>query len=156
MKYAHRESQRHFKEIGQALGFETRYTWSQELPTDGVWVSRWPNPVAPLLPIVALEVAVSESPKSLRGSVATLAAVSPAVGLLVIHDIEKRRCAIRQGRSTDEAEDRFQRDLQIASTAAEHTSQRIVIWSASQLARRHELATGQHLQPDGEHQHLAA
>ena len=80
------------------------------------------------LPVVALEVVVSESAKTMKGSMDTLAEVSPALGLLVIHELEIRRGMIRQ---MEQAQDRITRH-----------QQRIVVWSFAQLQRRFELTTG--------------
>lgn len=144
MRYAHQEAQRHFAEIGRALGYGYRKTWSRGAPTDGVWLSRPPNLNGEELPIAAIEVAASESPKSLRGSVATLCHVSPALGIVLLHDEEIVRRLVRHGRSREYAYAAVWNLTSLLRDELASQRQRIEIWNPRELKRRWELLVPRH------------
>lgn len=131
-----------FLAMGQALGFKTRPTWSRELPTDGVWLVSTDELLLPELPAVALEVAVSEGPKAIKGSIDTLAEVSPALGILVINDAEIRRGAIRKGVDPQTIERRIRSRFDAAHDRARRHQHRLAVWGYDELAQRYRLATG--------------
>jgi hypothetical protein len=143
MKAGHVDSQYMFLEIGKALGYATRLTWSQALPTDGVWLLPGDSYLLPEVPAVALEVAVSEGPKAIKGSIDTLAEVSPALGVLVINEAEIRRGALREGISVEIIERRIEGRFAAAYDRVGRHQQRIEVWTFEQLSRRYQLATGQ-------------
>jgi hypothetical protein len=62
-----------FRRLDERLGYKTRLTWSRSLPTDGVWLLPTDGYLLPETPAAALEVAVSEGPKAIKGSTDTLA-----------------------------------------------------------------------------------
>lgn len=142
MKTGHADAQYMFMEIGKALEYRTRLTWSRDLPTDGVWLLPSSGYVLPEVPAVALEVAVSEGPKALRGSIDTLAEISPALGVLVINDAEIRRGALRDGLSAEVIERRTAERIAAAHDRAARHQQRIEVWTFAQLSRHYQLATG--------------
>src|SRR5689334_12840631 len=95
-----------FERVGRQLGYRTRRSWTRALPTDGVWVVNG-HPGLSDLPLVALEVAVSEDPKQTKGSIGTLVEVSPALGLVVVHEEEIRRSLTKKGVGADEIQRRI-------------------------------------------------
>jgi hypothetical protein len=128
-----------FRDLGQALGYTPKLTFSAALPTDGVWLA---EPVAgTAVPVVAIEVLVSESRKTIRGSVLTLELVSPALGIVLVHEEELRRRHIRSGGSAFEADRRVQLVRQQAEQLAGAARQRLEVWSFQQLRRVHARAT---------------
>ncbi len=142
MRPGHADAQYMFLEIGKALGYRTRLMWSRELPTDGVWLLPGDGYALPEVPAVALEVAVSEGPKALRGSIDTLAEISPALGILIINDAEIRRGALREGLSAEVIERRVAERVAAAHNRISRHQQRIDVWGFAQLSRRYQLATG--------------
>ena len=147
MKPGHMEAQTMFLEMGKALGFRTRRTWSRQLPTDGVWLVSGDDHVLPMMPAVALEVAVSEGPKAIKGSIDTLAEISPALGVLVINDAEIRRTAIRKGVDPEKIEERIQSRFAAARERVARHQQRFEIWSQAELLRRYRLIVGAKFPP---------
>jgi hypothetical protein len=131
-----------FLAMGHALGYQARRTWSAELPTDGVWLS--PAGGGPFggLPVVALEVIVTEGPKTVKGSIQTLAAVSPALGLVCLQEEEIRRGLIRRGIGPQEVERRLARQQDQIGEQLRRCPHRIELWSFGQLRRRYRLITG--------------
>jgi hypothetical protein len=142
MRAGHADAQYVFERIGRAGGYVTRRTWNTDLPTDGVWLLRDTASFGVTLPIAALEVVVSEGPKSIKGSIDTLAEVSPAVGVLVIHEVEIRRGLIRGGVAPTAADRAVAMQVARAVDRVKRHQQRIVVWSYAQLRRRYELVTG--------------
>lgn len=144
MKPGHREAQNLFLELGNRLGFLTRRTFSRRHPTDGIWLA---SAETGLLPVVAAEVVVSEGLKTMRGSVATLEAVSPALGVLVLQDEEIRRCLLRLGREEEQIQARIWSVSEHLHELIRSSRQRLEIWRFGQLVRRHELAGGSSTHP---------
>jgi hypothetical protein len=131
-----------FDAIGRARGLRTKRSWSQTAPSDGVWLPARAVPGVPEIPLVAIEVSCTEGPKALRGSVTILEEISPALGILLLHEDQIRR-GIRAGGGTEAEADRRIADLlQIARNAAMTSRQRIEIWKFAQLSREFRLATG--------------
>jgi hypothetical protein len=141
LRSGHREAQIMFEEIGRGLGYEVRRTWSRNLPTDGVWLGVLDGPLGDL-PMVAIEVVVSEGLKSVRGSLHTLTAVSPALGILCLQDEEIRRGLIRAGLPSVHAARRLERQRGEIEQEAERWPQRIEVWGFSKLRRLYQLTTG--------------
>ena len=139
MRSGHHEAQVMFHQLGRCLGYRCQRTWTREHPTDGVWLLDSPHLGQDVLPVVALEVAVSEGGKALRGSIATLEIVSPALGVLLVHDQEIRRGLIRAGAIPEAATAHAQRLLASAATDISRSRQRIALWTFAQLCRRTRL-----------------
>jgi hypothetical protein len=131
-----------FERFGRALGYQTRRTWTRELPTDGVWLMPGSGLLFAEFPAVAIEVAVSEGPKVIKGSIDTLAEVSPALGVMLINEVEIRRGELRKGRSVEAVERMITDRVAAAKDRASRHQQRIEVWSYQELRRRCELATG--------------
>lgn len=131
-----------FLEMGVALGFEVRPTFSRELPADGCWFI--PTSIGGMerLPVAALEVAVSESGKTLAGSIATLEAISPSVGILVIQTDEMMRGLIRDGLVHANAAAYVAARMLRAEELAARSRQRLSVWGFDELRRRYEVMTG--------------
>ena len=142
MKPGHADAQYMFAKLGRSLGYETRLTWSQSLPTDGVWLLPTDGYVLPNTPAVALEVAVSEGPKAIKGSIDTLAEVSPALGVLLINDMEIRRGGLRKGLDPVVVESQIESKFAAAGERLIRHQQRIELWSYGQMLCRYQLATG--------------
>ena len=141
MKPAHQETQKMFEEIGRSRGLRTRRSWSTSAPSDGVWLAS-AVPGVTDLPLVAVEVSCTEGPKALRGSVAVLEEISPALGVLVLHEDQVRRGALADGRSSEEADRKVERLQGIAAQSVLTSRQRLEVWSFEQLQREYRLATG--------------
>jgi len=100
------------------------------------------------LPVVALEVVVSESPKTIKGSIGTLEAVSPSLGVLLLHEGEMRRTRILRGLETQPIERHLGELHEAVAGWLLRSHQRIEVWSFAQLQRRYELVTGcRHVNP---------
>jgi hypothetical protein len=140
MRHGHAYAQYLFKLLGVAQGFSYRKTWTKKLPTDGIWVAKTPLLNVEAVPLAALEVANSESPKVVKGSLTVLAEVSPALGILVIQEEDIRRRLIRSGFASDEADRYVTRKLDDAREIAQKFHQRIQVWSFEQLKLRARLA----------------
>jgi hypothetical protein len=125
-----------FEQLGQRLGYGTRRTWTRAHPTDGVWVLDTAAVGHEELPFVALEVIVSESGKSLRGSIATLEIVSPALGVMLVQDEEIRRGQIRAGATPASADRYLERLLAAVAADISRSRQRLALWTFAQLRRR--------------------
>lgn len=132
MHSGHRSAQRTFLHLGRLRGYVTQRSYSPELPTDGIWCPPREE-FGTMVPVVALEVAASESPKTMQGSVMVLSAVAPALGLLVIQDEEITRRVLRDGRTPLDAAMKVERTLDLAHRAAASVPQRI------KVLRMHEL-----------------
>jgi hypothetical protein len=134
MRQGHRTAQDQFLALGERHGYVTRRTYSRRFPSDGVWLTP-PGHGDGLagLPVVALEVVVSESPKTILGSIGVLEQIAPALGVILLHEDEITRRLIRDGHSRaavsrylDRAQDRI--DTHISSSR-----HRIERWSAEYL-----------------------
>jgi hypothetical protein len=94
------------------------------------------------LPLVAAEIIVSESQKALRGSVTTLEMVSPAFGLLLLHNEEIRRMLVGAGASPDQARNHVLRLKGQVEDLAARSRQRLEVWTFGRLRHRYESLTG--------------
>lgn len=128
--------------MAKHLGFDYRKTWTQPLPTDGVWVTRGDGIVIPVLPVVALEVVVTEGAKSIRGTADVLSEVSPSLGLIVVDEEEIRRALASRGLDLDRVDSEIAHKRDLAAAAARRADQRIEVWSKAQLTRAYQLITG--------------
>jgi hypothetical protein len=132
-----------FEQLGKAMGYQTRRSWTRSHPTDGVWLNPGHDTLGlGHLPVVAIEVLVTEGAKSSRGSLATLTAVSPSVGILLVHEEEISRGMLRKGISREAVDAEIEARRADLLDAANRTPQRIVVWAFSQLRRHLELAIG--------------
>jgi len=131
-----------FEQLGKAKGYRTRRSWTRSHPTDGVWLNSGHDTLGlGDLPVAAIEVLVTEGAKSSRGSLATLTAVSPSVGILLVHEEEIRRGMLRKSINPAAINAVIEARHADLLDAANRTPQRIVIWTFSQLRRHFELAT---------------
>jgi hypothetical protein len=139
MTPGHADAQRMFFEVGKALGYQPRRTFSKALPTDGVWLAL--NGIARFqeVPIAAIEVVASEGLKTWRGSLATLEAVSPAVAFLLLQEEEVRRRMSRAGASASRIERVIHRTLNQMRDAAAQTRQRVEVYTMENLRCLHHL-----------------
>ena len=72
-------------EIGDALGYETRRTYRKSASGDAVWMDRRGGRIGnESLPVVAFKLLTFETAKEIREAIATLQAISPALGVLVV------------------------------------------------------------------------
>jgi hypothetical protein len=142
MTSGHKEGQALFEALGRRYGYEVRHSYSKSLPTDGVWYMGQQFGALPPVPVVAIEVVVSESSKSIRGSVVTLELVSPALGILLIHEEEMRRRLVRAGAAPEGVAVKVAAARSHAREFATNARQRIEIWSFADLVRLYRQATG--------------
>lgn len=140
MRRGHRDAQTAFLELGRTLGYSPAKTFSTRYPTDGVWYLRARDDISDTLPVVAIEVVVSESPKTMRGSVGVLEAVSPALGVLLIQEEDIARRLRRSGSDEDAVRRHLGHLSNRALDLATSVHQRVEVWTYSQLMRRHHLA----------------
>lgn len=74
-------------EIGDALGYETRRSYRKSAAGDTVWLDRRGGRIGTeSLPVVAFKLLTFETAKEIREAIATLQAISPALGVLVVID----------------------------------------------------------------------
>lgn len=135
MTKAHRDAQSIFCGLGRALGYIPRLTFSVALPTDGVWLTE--SVAETVVPVAAIEVLVSESRKTILGSVLTLELVSPALGIVLVHEAELRRRHVRNGGSGLEADRRVRMVREHAQHVADASRQRLEVWSFQELSQAH-------------------
>jgi hypothetical protein len=67
MREGHRQAQGLFLELGRRRGFSVRRQFTKLYPTDGVWLTRLQPDDEAEVPIAAIEVICSESPKTVLG-----------------------------------------------------------------------------------------
>jgi len=86
----HKEYIQKLMQIGNKLGYITSPRFSKDPQGDVIWFSIVNEKVysGKKLPIIAFEVLCSETPKSIKGSIATLQHISPSLGILVVIDEE--------------------------------------------------------------------
>jgi hypothetical protein len=132
----HRQGQQLWDELGSSLGYEPIRSMAGPHPTDGVWMPKGPTPRFAVVPIAAVEIAVSESRKTLRGSIVTLECVSPALAVIVIHEAEIRRRALRRGAPVSGADRQVALLTEQANSLACCSRQRIEVWTFARLLRR--------------------
>ena len=85
---------------------------------------------------------MSEGKKAMRGSIATLEAVSPAWGIVILNEEEIRRGLIRNQYDLDVIDRIIQQKVQQLNEFISTSKQRIDVWRFGQLRRRHQLAAG--------------
>ena len=139
MTPGHKEAQRLFLEIGEAKGYQISRTFSESSPTDGVWFVPGSFGEMEHLPVAALEVAASESPKAWKGSIATIEEVSPAFGVLLLQDEVMRSRLGRQGWSTDDVELEIQRVHDAMQSVALRSKQRLTVMNMATLRYQHRM-----------------
>ncbi len=128
-----------FKLMGEKLGYKYKKTWNKDTPTDGVWVQKIPNIVLDeYFPIVALEVASSESPKIIKGSIATLMEVNPMIGILLIQSDDKLRENLKKGMTTTDAEKKVEAEVKSAIQFVGKIHQRIYVWDMERFRKQYE------------------
>ena len=72
-------------EIGDALGYETRRSFKKSAAGDTVWLDRRGSRIGTEpLPVVAFKLLTFETAKEIREAIATLQAISPSLGVLVV------------------------------------------------------------------------
>ena len=140
MKVSHKKAQTMFKDLGEDQGFCYTPTYTQQLPTDGVWWTDSPLMGEEQVPIAAIEVANSEDAKRIKGSLFILAEVSPALGILMVHDVDIRRRLIRDRKTIEEVDRLIKQKTINAENYASRFQQRIEVWTYEQLKSKHDLA----------------
>lgn len=140
MRTAHRITQNQLLAIGEAHGLDVRRNFNRANPADVIWLTR--NGSTGELPVAAFEVAVSESPKGLRGSVTTLELISPALGVIVLHDTELRRTLVRRGLDAEAALAQIRHRRRLVDDLVRTSRQRIEVWTDANVDQRFRMATG--------------
>jgi len=86
----HKEYIQKLMQIGKKLGYIASPRFSKDPQGDVIWYSVVNKKVYSdrKFPIIAFEVLCSETPKLIKGSIATLQHISPSLGVLVIIDEE--------------------------------------------------------------------
>jgi hypothetical protein len=132
----HRQAQALWAQLGKNLGFRPVGSASAAHPTDGVWLPALRGPRFAAVPIAAAELIVSESRKTLRGSIVTLECVSPALAVVLVHEQEIRRRSVRRGATPAAAARQVQLLTEQATSLAAQSRQRIEVWTYERLVRR--------------------
>ncbi len=132
MRQGHREAQEMFIDIGLAMGHQVRRTFSSSQPGDGVWIDERPG-LLQGLPLTAIEVLVSESPKAICGSIHRLESISPVLGIILVHEDEIRRRLTRLGFNSSRIASAVARDIALVDSCLATSKQRIQRWSFAQL-----------------------
>jgi hypothetical protein len=127
MTSGHREAQALFEDLGRELGYTVKRSFSRRHPTDGIWMPGGRGPRYCAIPVIAMEVIVSESRKTMRGSLVTLECVSPALGIFLVHEEEMRRRMIRRGVHPDTAVARIAAIREHALELAAGSRQRVEV-----------------------------
>jgi len=143
VKVSHKKAQTMFKDLGEDQGFCYTPTYTQQLPTDGVWWADSPLMGEEQVPIAAIEVANSEDAKRIKGSLFILAEVSPAFGIMMIHDDDIRRRLTRMGKTQNAIDRLIKQNIVNIKSYASRFQQRIVVWTYDQLKYRHSLVKKQ-------------
>jgi len=133
MRYSHKEIQDYFQKLGAKLGYTVKRRYSYQYPTDGVWFIPHPLNPAEVVPLVAIEVIVSESSKTIKGSIRTLEAVSPSVAILLIHEVEFLRRLTLKGMSHDNALNRVEAIKKTLLNETSKSLQNFEIWNEKNL-----------------------
>lgn len=79
---------------------------------------------------------MSESPKTLRGSIVTLECISPSLAVVLVHEEEIRRQALRRALPVSAALRKTQLLSEEAADLAARSRQHIEVWTFAQLQRR--------------------
>jgi len=132
VRQGHREAQGMFIDIGRAMGHEVRRTFSGSQPGDGVWIDERPG-ILQGLPLAAIEVLVSESPKAICGSIHRLETISPVLGIILVHEDEIRRRLTRLGFNSTRIGSAIAHDISLVDSCLATSKQRIQRWSFAQL-----------------------
>lgn len=133
LKLGHKEAQEKFFLIGQNLGYSTKLNYSSDLPSDGIWFTDHPLNLMDDLPILAIEVIVSESPKVIRGSIRTLENISPALAILLIHENEMINRTIKNGGNIIQARKSIERVKKLIKQETSKSQQRFELWNEKTL-----------------------
>lgn len=141
MTSGHRDAIELWLRLGRQLGYTARSRYSERWPADGVWL-RPSHPCLglPELPVAAAEVVVSESGKTLAGSVSALEMISPALAVVVVNDEEIFRGAIRSGTTEADVAVRLTAVRSRLELLTSRSRQRFEIWRMDQLRRRTSLS----------------
>lgn len=134
VRQGHKRSQDQFLELGKCHGYDVRRSFSTQFPSDGVWLTAPTHgDVFGGLPVMALEVVVSESPKTILGSIAVLERIAPSLGVILLHEDEIARRLIRDGHARDAVNDYLQRTQERIDTHIASSRHRIQRWSNQYL-----------------------
>lgn len=142
MTTGHRQAQLLWDQLGRNLGYEPARSAGAPQPADGVWFPASAAPRFAHRAFAAIEVVVSESPKTLRGSIVTLECISPSLAVVLIHEEEIRRHAVRRGLAVEVALNKTRLLSEEAHAIASRSRQHIEIWSFAQLQRRVRQTSG--------------
>jgi hypothetical protein len=140
MRYGHRQAQDMFAEVGRTLGYRVKRSYSPSTPTDGIWLIRAPH--VGELPVAAMEVIVSESPKTLRGSLHTLETVSPSLGILLLQTDEITRGVIRNGGTATTGGKLLARMQATLGELVSRSRHRVEVWHFEHLVHVYMAVTG--------------
>ena len=145
MRFGHREAQDMFLDVGQVLGYTARRAFSSTDPSDGVWVMSDRGGLTAGLPVAAIEVLVSESPKAISGSIHRLESISPALGIVLLHEEEVRRRLTGLGFNEARINRAIARDIAQVEDQIRQSKQRLQRWSFAQLQWTWRQVAGRHL-----------
>lgn len=132
----HRQARQIWDQLGSNLRYEPAHSAGGSRPADGAWFPRMAGPRFARRPSAAIEVIVSESPKTLRGSIVTLECISPSLAVVLIQEEEIRRQAVRRGLPVSAALRKTELLSGEAGDLAARSRQHIEVWSFAQLQRR--------------------
>tara|TARA_Y100000590_G_scaffold207813_1_gene235382 strand:- start:3822 stop:4256 length:435 start_codon:yes stop_codon:yes gene_type:complete len=143
MRYGHKEAQNMFLALGEMNGYQTRRTYTPKFPTDGIWLKH--DRLFGDIPFAAIEVIVSESPKTIRGSIATLEFVSPAIAIILIQDQEITRGLRKRGVADNQIIKRLDGIYTHISEGIKQSRQIFKVWGYENLECNFKLANGSNI-----------
>lgn len=134
MRHGHKQLQEYFIKTGSNLGYLVKKSFTQNLPTDGVWLIPHPLNFTTTVPLVAIEVIITERLKSIRGSIHTLEAVSPVLAVLAIHEGEIISHFLDKGHSFDSAKEKLVKLKLNINEEISRSNQRFEIWTETNMS----------------------
>lgn len=140
MKYGHKQLQNYFQKMGANLGYTTKKVFNKHIHTDGVWMIPHPLNKTMQIPLVAIEVIVSENPKIIRGSIRILEEVSPVLAIVVVHESEMINYFFNKGLSLVAAKHRVEILKEFIFEEIKKSSQRFELWNENTMKYWYELS----------------
>ncbi|MCA0985147.1 hypothetical protein LCL89_14035 [Halobacillus yeomjeoni] len=134
MRAGHKLSQERLLKLGEEMNFIVKKTFSQSLPTDGVWLIKNPLLISEFIPFLAVEVIVSESPKTIRGSIKTLEQVKPTIAVVFIHEGEIVARWARQKMDAQQIHEKIKSLYNFLEKERLISSVRLEIWNEDRLS----------------------
>lgn len=137
----HKEYVDKLLKLGKKLGYDVKPSYSKDPQGDAVWFQKVNDKIHTkgLLPVVAFEVLCSETPKSIKGSIATLQHISPALGVLAIIDSEYAKKAKHYPSYTEVTYPEYIKKKAKEYAEGVSLTSRIEIWDQKKIDKLYDL-----------------